>query len=117
MKRRDRRTSLGNSQRGGSPPPPAPSARGPRAIELHIGELVLSGLPAPDPATLADELEVALARRFAEGGVPEALASHGDRAELRAGSLDLSRPSEAGAIGARVADLLYRSLSERREDR
>ena len=83
----------------------------PRAVELHIEELVLHGFAPGDRHRIADAVERELARLFAEQGVPRALQSGFESPRLDAGSFNFAPDSRAETIGAEVARAIYGGFS------
>jgi hypothetical protein len=79
----------------------------PRAIELHIGELVLHGLPPGDRYRIADAIEHELGRLLIERGVSPALAGETGIARLDAGGFDVPPGATPTGIGAGVAQALH----------
>ncbi len=82
----------------------------PRAIELHIDELVLHGFSPADRLRIGSALEGELARLLAEGTLPVALASAGHIESLDAGSFERSPHATPAWIGGQVARAVYGRL-------
>jgi hypothetical protein len=83
----------------------------PSVVELHIGELVLDGFPPLDRAQLGVVVQQELTRLFAERGVPAGLANGGEAASLDGGEFHVAPGSNAQAIGAQIAQVVYGGLS------
>ena len=90
-----------------------PAAR----LELHIDELVLHGFPRAERFAIGDALEHALARHFAEQGVPGALTRELSIDRLDIGTFAVPAPAQPGQTGQRMAHALYRGLDGARADR
>ena len=84
----------------------------PANLELHIEELVLHGFEHVDRAQIGSAVQHELSRLVAEGGVPRSLAHSGEIANLDGGEFDLAPGSEAGRVGAQVAQAVYGSLQQ-----
>lgn len=79
----------------------------PRAVELHIEELVLHGFAPGDRHRIADAVERELARLFAERGVPAGLGDGFESPRLDAGSFDFAPGARAETVGEEVARAIY----------
>lgn len=79
-------------------------------IHLHIDELVLDGFPPISRRGIAAATEAELARLLAEGGAPTGLQA-GAVARLDGGSFDLAPQAGPEAIGAQVAQAVYRGMA------
>jgi len=99
-----------NAQPGGSRQPAAGRAR--PSIELRIEELVLRGFTPGDRYRIGEAVERELARLLAQGEVPPLLARAGQRACLRAGSISVRSGVSAEAIGAEIAQSVFRGLGQ-----
>jgi len=77
----------------------------PRAIEVHIEELVLHGLPRSARWQIADAIETELRARLTKDGVPAAWQS--SPTQLDAGSV---KSSTYAKLGAEVARATYGGL-------
>jgi hypothetical protein len=86
---------------------PASSAA---AVELHIDELVLHGVPPSERQRIGEALRVELARLFAERGVPPRLAQGFRLPAIDAGAFDVGAETGAEMIGRRVARHVYAGL-------
>jgi hypothetical protein len=82
----------------------------PRAIDVHIGELVLEGVSAADRRRIGAAVERELGRLFAEHGVPEHLTAAGTREAVHGGSFVREHGSTPAAFGAQVARAVYGGL-------
>ncbi|HEY0083387.1 MAG TPA: hypothetical protein VGB61_11390, partial [Pyrinomonadaceae bacterium] len=77
-------------------------------IEIAIEELILHGIDPSDRDGIRDSIERELERLFSERGVPEPLAAGGKIAQLNNAVIEVQAGSRADAIGALVAQSLYR---------
>jgi hypothetical protein len=80
-------------------------------IELHIGELILRGVPYRERHRIAAAIEAELVRLLDEGGLPPSLAGGGTVPQVRVDDLRPAVDAKPGAIGAQVAVSIYRHLS------
>ncbi len=85
----------------------------PRAIELHIDELVLHGFSPADRLRIGAALEGELARLLAESGIPPELARVSGIERVDGGQLELSAGASARDLGAGIAHAVYGSLGRR----
>jgi hypothetical protein len=99
--------------------PPIPSAASgtpgtpaSRAVELQIEELVLHGFAPEDGPLLGAVVERELARLLAAEGGPPSLARGGVVARLDGGAFEVAAGATADAIGAQVAQAIYRGLGQ-----
>jgi hypothetical protein len=83
----------------------------PRAIELHIDELVLRGFSQADRLAVGDAVERELSRLIAERGIAgiERHAPELDR--IDAGRFQAEPGARVPGIGAQVAGALHRGLT------
>jgi len=81
-------------------------------VKLHIEELVLHGFPPGDRYRIAEEVQLELERLFAEGGVSRRLAMDGEAAAVDAGAFELRRGARTDAIGAPIAQAVYRGINQ-----
>ncbi|HSU13654.1 hypothetical protein [Longimicrobium sp.] len=82
----------------------------PRAVELHVGSLVLEGFRPGDRHRIGAALERELGRLMAEHGVPAGLAAGGDVPALRAPAAALPADASPSVLGARLARSVYGAL-------
>jgi hypothetical protein len=82
----------------------------PHSVELHIEELTLNGFEAGDHHRISDALERELARLITERGVPRFLAQNNEAGMLAAQEFYVAEGSTPEAIGAQVAQAIYRGL-------
>jgi hypothetical protein len=80
------------------------------AVEIEIGDLVLTGFPRAHADDIAAALRSHLASLLIDGGVPPHFQSPAGAARLDAGSFDVRAASTPAAIGAQVAHALYGGL-------
>jgi len=85
--------------------------KGAPALEVRIDALVLDGFGPGNGGRIAAAFEEALARLFAQRGVPAAVARGGTLPRLEAGSFTVRPGDRPAAIGARVAMVVYEGLS------
>ncbi len=78
-------------------------------IELHIEELVLEGF-AGDRYRITAAVERELAALFTEQGAPQSLNRGGEIEHIDSGVIEASQGSKPEALGARVAQAVYRGL-------
>jgi hypothetical protein len=79
------------------------------AVEVRIESLVLHGFSPLERYRVAEALRLELARLLREGGLP--LEQAGEVARLDAGTLQVEWGAKAEAIGAQVAQAVYRGLN------
>lgn len=75
----------------------------PRAIEVHVEELVLHGFAPGERGGIADALQSQLHGLLVENGVPAAWLQ--SPVQIDAGAIGLTRPS---TTGTQIADAIYR---------
>jgi len=84
----------------------------PRALEVHIEELVLHGFAPADRSRIGAAVERELGRLLAQTGLPPAFIQGMDRRERVDGGAFTAGPGAgADAIGARIAQAVYRGLA------
>jgi hypothetical protein len=81
----------------------------PARIDVHIGALVLHGFAAADRDLIRDAFEREVTRLLAERGVPASFAQAGISAQLDAGSIRVARGPGAAAVGAQIAQAIFRN--------
>lgn len=79
-------------------------------IELHIGELILRGLPYGQRYRVAAVVEAELKRLLDGGGLPPSLAAGGTLPEVQVDDLRLAAGTKPGAAGTQIAGSIYSSL-------
>ena len=82
----------------------------PRAIELHIDDLVLHGFSPADRLRIAAALEGELARLFTERGLPQGLTGGAEREAINAGSFAQGHLATPASIGGQAARAVYQGL-------
>ncbi len=73
------------------------------SIELHIEELVLTGIPARDARRLEAAIRQQLTRLLQQQGLPPAWKKEAGWPELRTGPIDLSRHRSPESLGNGLA--------------
>ena len=86
----------------------------PRRIALHIGQLVLHGVPAAHRQQVGEAVRQELARLLSEGGLSADLAAGGAVPRLEAGSLTMRPGAAPEALGTQVAQAVYSGLGKGR---
>ena len=82
------------------------------SLELHIEELVLHGFPQVSHAEIARHIEMELSNLLRQGHLPASLVQGGALANLNGGTFDVSPNTTPQALGAQVAQTLYRGLGQ-----
>jgi hypothetical protein len=80
------------------------------AVRVHLGEVILGGVAPADRHRAAAALRRELARLLTEHGPPAGLLRPGEVPRVDAGSFALAPGLSAEAVGAKVAQALYRGL-------
>jgi hypothetical protein len=83
----------------------------PKAIELHIEELVLDGFAPGDRLSIGDAVERELSRLIAENGPAEFQGRPMTLERMDAGAFKAASDARPQAIGGEVASAVYRGLS------
>lgn len=78
----------------------------PKAIELHIDELVLDGF-AGDGRGIGEATERALARLLVERGLPAAFAPGDAQVVLQGGGFELGARPSVNSIGSAIAGAVH----------
>ena len=84
--------------------------RPPRAIDLHIQELVLDGFPSGDQYTIREAMERELGRLLSTLGLPSPDASIRTLDAIDAGSFRLPPGSRPSVVGQEIGLTVYRAL-------
>jgi hypothetical protein len=86
------------------------------SIRLHVGQLVLDGLPLShrDGPIVQEAFKAELARLLAEGGLEPELATGIAVPGLAAEEVQVSPGDGPGAIGQRIARAVYGGLGNER---
>lgn len=79
-------------------------------VELHIGELILRGLPYGQRYHIAAAVEAELKRLLDEGGLPPSLGVGGRLPQVQVDGLRLEAGANPGVMGAQIAASIYHSL-------
>lgn len=90
--------------------PLAASAAQP-SVELDIEQLVLHGFPSQDRQGIAAAVQSELTRLIAER-VPASLTTEASLGQLDAGDFQLSPNTRAETVGVRIAQSIYRGMSQ-----
>lgn len=100
--------------RASSQPISQVSVLGPRALEIHIDELVLHGFSPGDRYPIADAVERELTRLFIQEGLPPSLAHAAEIARIDGGAFRVAavgkQESKQESTGAHVARAIYGGL-------
>lgn len=102
-----------DERRGGSlalPKSPVASAASP-SVELNIEQLVLHGFPPQSRHCIARTVQRELTRLIAER-VPASLTNETSLGQLDAGDFQLAANTRAETVGVRVAQSIYRGMSQ-----
>jgi hypothetical protein len=83
----------------------------PRAIEVHIEELVLDGFARRDRLAIADAVEAELTRLIAEGGVGALGERQASVERVQAGSFRAEAGARGAAIGAETAKAVFGGIT------
>ncbi len=89
----------------------------PRAVNLHIEELVLHGFNPADRYLIGEAVERELGRLFTEQGVPPSLLGGDEPARLNGGTFEIATGAPAEEVGAQVAQAVYGGLADGRAGR
>jgi len=84
----------------------------PRAIEVHIDELILHGFELGDRYRIGEAVEHELARLLCEQGVPLSLHSENATDELKAPTFSPTPGAKPPAIGRQIAQAVYKGFSQ-----
>ncbi len=84
----------------------------PRAIEVHIEELVLHGFRLRDRWEIGDAVEQELARLLGEQGIAFSLLSENATDELKAPTFNAALGAKPPAIGRQIAQAVYTGFSQ-----
>ncbi len=83
----------------------------PENVELQVEELVLRGFAPGDRYRIGEAVERELAQLFEEQGMPPSLAQGSEVASLDGEAFEVASGSKPEAIGAQVAQAVFRGLS------
>jgi hypothetical protein len=89
--------------------------KSPRAVEVHIEELVLHGFAPGDRHAIAEAVQHELARLIGEGQLPVSHGSPVALAQIDAGAFQVRAGSKPASSGTQIARSVFRSM--RREMR
>ncbi len=80
------------------------------SIYVHIGRVILQGVPVNETRNVQTTMEKELARLLREGGLANELRQGGALSGVRAGTIRLSQGRRPGRLGAQVAGAVYRGI-------
>ncbi len=83
----------------------------PGRFELHIDELVVNGVDGVGGAELGPAVERELARLVTDRGTPSLWTCDGAVATVDGGAFDVSSGAGVEAVGAQIAQAVYRGGS------
>jgi hypothetical protein len=83
----------------------------PRAIEMHIEELVLRGFAAADRLSIADAMQGELSRLIADHGVHGVSAGTIAIERLDSGAFAVAPGAGAKAIGTQIAGAIHKQFA------
>jgi hypothetical protein len=83
----------------------------PRAVNLHIEELVLHGFSRGERFEIGDAVERELSRLFSEPDNSQSLAETASKDSVDGGSFRISQGARSAAIGTQVANAVYGGLA------
>ena len=83
----------------------------PRALRLHIEELIIDGAITADRPRIARAIEHELGRLIAERGVPATLSASSVMPRLDGGHFTVAPGARPETVGRQVARSVYRGLS------
>ena len=87
------------------------------SLDLRIEELALHGFAHSDHYQIGEAVERELVRLFAEQGVPQSLMKGGELPNLSLGSFQVRQGAKTEAIGAQVAQAVYRGESTKAQSK
>ena len=79
-------------------------------IELHIGELILRGLPYGQRHRVAAAVEAELKRLLDERGLPPSLAAGGTLPQVQVDNVRFESGVKPGVVGEQIAGSICSSL-------
>jgi|WetSurMetagenome_2_1015567.scaffolds.fasta_scaffold1501474_2 hypothetical protein len=90
--------------------------RGEGVIKIHIGELVLKGLPMSAARSIQDFVEHELAAQLTRQGISMLPSSERHIERIDGGSFPLPQDAHANAVGREIAGSILRALELAGED-
>jgi hypothetical protein len=81
------------------------------AIDLHIDELILRGLPYAQRQRIAAAIEQELTRLLTERGIPPSLARGGFVPRIMLDGLSIPTGAKPAVIGSQIAQNIYSNLA------
>jgi hypothetical protein len=79
-------------------------------LDLHIGALVVHGLPQLNGDQLETIVRQELTRLFTEQGIPPGLRQSGELATLEGGAITAPPTASIEAVGTQIARSVYRGF-------
>ena len=89
---------------------PRPPTKSPRAVELHIEELVLHGFAPGDRHAIAEAVRHELAHLIGESRLPISQVNPVALKQIDAGTFQVKDGSKPGSSGAQIAQSVFRSV-------
>ena len=86
------------------------AAAKPRAVEVHIEELVLHGFQPHERHRIAEAVERELAQLFSNQAPPKSIARETHRESVDGGAFRVAQGAKPEATGAQVARAVYGGL-------
>jgi hypothetical protein len=86
---------------------PAPAVPGVAAVDLHIGEITLRGLPWLSRRDLADAVRAELTSLITTAGLPAPLRTAGRTDRLHGRPITVARGGQATAVGRQIAGAVF----------
>ncbi|MFI5177525.1 MAG: hypothetical protein ACHQO8_03120 [Vicinamibacterales bacterium] len=86
-----------------------PSSR--PSIELHIGELVLEGVPEADGYQVAEAVERQLTQLFTDRMAPAPVMQSRSVEAVDGGAVTITPGSSAGGLGQQVGSAIFKGVS------
>jgi hypothetical protein len=81
------------------------------SIQLHIEELVLSGLDITSREQIAGHVQTKLSSKLSQHGLPQTALAASTRERIDGGTIALARSPAADEIGSEIARAVYGGLS------
>ena len=84
----------------------------PRAIEVHIEELVLDRFVPGERHAIGDGVQSELTRLFGKQGVPISLRSESATDEIRGATFNAAINAKPPTVGRQIAQAVYQGFSQ-----